>query len=191
MSVVGVIAEFNPFHSGHEFLLNQARLVAKSDPIIVIMSGNYVQRGDVALLDKWERAKVALASGADLVFELPFNYAVQPADIFASGGIKLLASLGVTDLVFGAEDENLNFQELGDKIANITEHNIDFSDYTKTYATQYNQMVTDEVGYEVNQPNLMLAVAYAVANTKLGHPLQLHPIRRLGRPMRLNLSMMS
>lgn len=181
MSVVGVIAEFNPFHSGHEFLLNQARLVAKSDPIIVIMSGNYVQRGDVALLDKWERAKVALASGADLVFELPFNYAVQPADIFASGGIKLLASLGVTDLVFGAEDENLNFQELGDKIANITEHNIDFSDYTKTYATQYNQMVTDEVGYEVNQPNLMLAVAYAVANTKLGHPLQLHPIRRIGQ----------
>lgn len=181
MSVVGIIAEFNPFHSGHEFLLNQARLIAKDDPIIVVMSGNYVQRGDVALLDKWERSKVALSRGADLVFELPFSYAVQPADIFAAGGIKLLQSLGVTDLVFGTEDANLNLQELGDKIANITEHNVDFSDYTKTYATQYNQMVTDEVGYEVNQPNLMLAVAYAVANNKLGHPMTLHPVRRIGQ----------
>lgn len=181
MSVVGIIAEFNPFHSGHEFLLNQARLIAKDDPIIVVMSGNYVQRGDVALLDKWERSKVALSRGADLVFELPFSYAVQPADIFSAGGIKLLQSLGVTDLVFGTEDANLNLQELGDKIANITEHNVDFSDYTKTYATQYNQMVTDEVGYEVNQPNLMLAVAYAVANNKLGHPMTLHPVRRIGQ----------
>ena len=181
MSVVGIIAEFNPFHSGHEFLLNQARLIAKDDPIIVVMSGNYVQRGDVALLDKWERSKVALSRGADLVFELPFSYAVQPADIFAAGGIKLLQSLGVTDLVFGTEDANLNLQELGDKIANITEHNVDFSDYTKTYATQYNQMVTDEVGYEVNQPNLMLAVAYAVANNKLGHQMTLHPVRRIGQ----------
>ncbi|WP_240407504.1 nucleotidyltransferase family protein, partial [Lactobacillus crispatus] len=64
MSVVGIIAEFNPFHSGHEFLLNQARLVAGNDPIVVLMSGNYVQRGDMAIMSKWERAKVDLQSGA-------------------------------------------------------------------------------------------------------------------------------
>lgn len=84
MSVVGIIAEFNPFHSGHEFLLNQARLVAGNDPIVVLMSGNYVQRGEMAIMSKWERAKVALQSGADLVFETPFSTAVEPADLLLS-----------------------------------------------------------------------------------------------------------
>ena len=73
MSVVGIIAEFNPFHSGHEFLLNQARLIAGNDPILVLMSGNYVQRGEMAIMSKWQRAKAALQSGADLVFETPFQ----------------------------------------------------------------------------------------------------------------------
>ncbi len=181
MTVVGVIAEFNPFHSGHEFLLNQARLIAKEDPIIVVMAGNFVQRGDVAILDKWVRAKAALTSGADVVFELPFNFAVQPADIFAEGAMKLLQAAGVTDLVFGAEDETLNFDYLGEKLANIKSNKVDFNDYTQTYATQYNQMVANEIGQEVNQPNLMLALAYAVANTKLGNPFTLHPVQRIGQ----------
>ncbi|MCT6807838.1 MAG: nucleotidyltransferase family protein, partial [Bombilactobacillus sp.] len=78
MSVVGIIAEYNPFHSGHEFLMNQARYIAGSkDPIIVVMSGNYVQRGEMAIMDKWTRAQTALASGADLVFELPFSTSVE------------------------------------------------------------------------------------------------------------------
>lgn len=181
MGVVGVIAEFNPFHSGHEFLLNQARLFAKNDPIIVIMSGNYVQRGDVALLDKWDRAEAALNSGADLVFELPFSFSVQPADIFATGALKLLSSLGVTDLFFGTEDDTQNFGYLGAKIAELKETQVDFQDYTQTYATQYNQMVVDEVGQEINRPNMMLGVSYAVANTQLGYPMLLHPIKRIGQ----------
>ena len=84
MSVVGIIAEYNPFHSGHEFLINQARLIAGSkNPIVVLMSGNYVQRGEMAIMDKWARAKAALASGADLVFEMPFSTSVEPADLFS------------------------------------------------------------------------------------------------------------
>ena len=86
MSVVGIVAEYNPFHSGHEFLMNQARLIAGDDPIIAVMSGNYVQRGEMAILDKWSRARSAIEAGADLVFELPFSYAVQAADMFATGG---------------------------------------------------------------------------------------------------------
>lgn len=180
MSVVGIVAEYNPFHSGHEFLLNRARLVAKNDPIIVVMSGNYVQRGQMAIMDKWKRAQAALLSGADLVFELPFSYAVQPADIFAQGSMELLSKLGATDLSFGVEDANLNFDYLAKKIAQIPKSSLDFRDYTQTYATQYNQMVAREVGHEVNQPNLMLAIAYAVANLKLNKPLALHPITRIG-----------
>src|SRR5699024_7083331 len=93
MSVVGIITEFNPFHSGHEFLLNQARVVAGNDPIVVLMSGNYVQRGEMAIMSKWERAKVALQSGADLVFETPFSTVVEPADLFALGNIEQLVPL--------------------------------------------------------------------------------------------------
>ncbi|MBP2056849.1 putative nucleotidyltransferase [Lactobacillus colini] len=180
MSVVGIVAEYNPFHSGHEFLLNQARLAAGNDPIIVMMSGNYVQRGQMAIMDKWSRAKAALSSGADLVFELPFSFAVQPADIFAGGSIRLLHDLGVSDLVFGVEDANLNFAYLAQKIAQIPQGSFDFKDYTQTYATQYNQMVAREVGHEVNQPNMMLAIAYAVASQSLDNPLTLHPVNRIG-----------
>lgn len=180
MSVVGIIAEFNPFHSGHEFLLNQARLVAGNDPIVVLMSGNYVQRGEMAIMSKWERDKVALQSGADLVFETPFSTAVEPADLFALGNIEQLAKLGVTDLVFGVEDANLNFAYLGKRIAEIPQNHMDFRDYSQTYSTQYNQMVAHEVGYEVNQPNAILGLAYSVANHNLGSPLNLHPVNRIG-----------
>lgn len=180
MSVVGIIAEYNPFHSGHEFLLNQARLVAGKDPIIVLMSGNYVQRGQMAIMSKWARAKAALQSGADLVFELPFSTSLEPADLFALGSIEQLAKLGVKSLVFGVEDANLNFAYLGRKIAEIPPSRMDFRDYSQTYSTQYNQMVAHEVGYEVNEPNAILGLAYAVANHNLGTPLTLHPVNRIG-----------
>ncbi len=180
MGAVGIIAEYNPFHSGHDFLMNQARIIAGKDPIIVVMSGNYVQRGEMAIMDKWARAKAALQSGADLVFELPFSTAVQAADLFSLGSINQLAELGVTDLVFGVEDANLNFTYLGQKIAQIPRNHMDFKDYSQTYSTQYNQMIAREVGYEVNQPNAILGLAYAVANYNLGEPLKLHPINRIG-----------
>ena len=180
MSTVGIIAEYNPLHSGHDFLMNQARIVAKNDPIIVVMSGNYVQRGQMAIMDKWHRAQAALQSGADLVLELPFSFAVQPADIFAQGGVEILSKLGAKTLVFGVEDANLNLDYLAKKISQIPQESLNFRDYTQTYATQYNQLVAREVGQEVNQPNLMLAIAYAVANLNLGHPLDLHPIMRIG-----------
>lgn len=180
MSVVGIISEFNPFHSGHEFLLNQARLIAQNDPIVIIMSGNYVQRGEMAIMSKWERAKAALQSGADLVFEMPFSTAVEPADLFSLGNIEQLSKLGVTDLIFGVEDANLNFAYLGGKIAEIPKNHMDFKDYSQTYSTQYNQMVAREVGHEINQPNAILGLAYSVANYNLGSPLKLHPINRIG-----------
>lgn len=180
MSVVGIISEFNPFHSGHEFLLNQARLIAQNDPIVIIMSGNYVQRGEMAIMSKWERAKAALQSGADLVFEMPFSTAAEPADLFSLGNIEQLSKLGVTDLVFGVEDANLNFAYLGGKIAEIPQNHMDFKDYSQTYSTQYNQMVAREVGHEINRPNAILGLAYSVANYNLGSPLKLHPINRIG-----------
>lgn len=95
MTVTGIIAEFNPFHNGHGYLLSQAKGLK-----IVAMSGNFVQRGEPAIVDKWTRAEMALKNGADLVVELPFLVAVQAADYFAQGAVDMLASLGVDNLTF-------------------------------------------------------------------------------------------
>lgn len=104
MTTTGIIAEFNPFHNGHKYLLEQAQGVK-----IVAMSGNFVQRGEPAIVDKWTRAEMALRNGADLVVELPFLVAVQSADYFAQGAVDILERLGVDKLAFGTE-ENLNYQ---------------------------------------------------------------------------------
>ena len=107
MKTAGVIAEFNPFHNGHKYLLDVIKKEYGYDRIIVIMSGDYVQRGYPALIGKFERAKAALLCGADLVIELPVIYATGSAEYFAEGAVKLLNALCPTaDLIFGCEEGN-------------------------------------------------------------------------------------
>lgn len=107
MPVAGIITEYNPLHYGHLYLLEEARRrlgSGQEDGIVCVMSGNFVQRGDFALVSKWARAAAAVRSGADLVLELPLPWAVASAEGFASGGVALLRALGlVTHLVFGSE----------------------------------------------------------------------------------------
>ncbi|MDD6810611.1 MAG: nucleotidyltransferase [Lachnospiraceae bacterium] len=108
MKTVGIIAEYNPFHNGHAYQIAKAKEITGADYCIIVMSGNFVQRGTPALLDKSLRTKAALQSGADLVLELPVYYAVSSAEYFASGAVALLDKLGVTDyLCFGSECGNL------------------------------------------------------------------------------------
>jgi predicted nucleotidyltransferase len=104
MKTIGIIAEFNPFHNGHKYLIERCRQETGADYCIVVMSGDFVQRGAPALLGKFDRAKMALSCGADLVLELPVYYSLGSAEYFASGAISLLDSLGVVDyLCFGSE----------------------------------------------------------------------------------------
>lgn len=104
MRVVGIIAEYNPFHNGHLYHMEQAKQLVSADAVVCVMSGNFIQRGEPAIVDKWSRAKMALACGADLVLELPVVYAMSSAEFFAFGGIKILDSLGIVDAVcFGSE----------------------------------------------------------------------------------------
>lgn len=104
MKTVGIIAEYNPFHNGHAYHLKKAKEITGADYCIVVMSGDFVQRGAPALMDKYLRAKIALASGADLVLELPAYYALGSAEYFAGGAVTLLDKLGVVDnLCFGSE----------------------------------------------------------------------------------------
>lgn len=104
-NVLGIIAEYNPFHNGHLYHLEQAKKMTNSDYTVCIMSGNFVQRGDTAILDKWARTKMNLANGIDLVIELPTIYSTSSSENFAMGAVKLLNSLKIVDfLSFGSEN---------------------------------------------------------------------------------------
>ena len=108
MRVSGVICEFNPFHSGHAYLLSRMReLVGEDGCVVSVMSGRFVQRGEAAFADPYLRAETALAGGADLVVELPFPWSAGSAEHFAAAGVEVLTKLGVDSLVFGSERGDL------------------------------------------------------------------------------------
>lgn len=110
MSAIGIIAEYNPFHSGHAWQLAAARRSSGCQAVIVTMSGSFVQRGEAAIFDKWFRAELAVLGGADLVLELPFAFACRSAETFARGSVRLLAACGlVSHLAFGAETADLSW----------------------------------------------------------------------------------
>ena len=112
MRIVGIIAEYNPFHQGHAYQIKKVRELTQADFILVSMSGNFVQRGAPAMFDKYTRAHAALLSGADLVLELPVSIATGSAEAFARGGVRLLHDTGiVTDLCFGSECGDLSSLE--------------------------------------------------------------------------------
>lgn len=109
MKVVGLITEYNPFHQGHEYHIAESKRLTQADFVVVLMSGDYVQRGTPAIMDKHQRARMALLHGADLVLELPVSYACGSAEFFAGGSVSLLDKLGViTHLSFGSEYGSLS-----------------------------------------------------------------------------------
>ncbi|MBO5208968.1 MAG: nucleotidyltransferase [Lachnospiraceae bacterium] len=127
MKTVGIIAEYNPFHNGHAYQLAKAKEITGADYCIVIMSGNFVQRGIPAMMDKSIRTRAALQNGADLVIELPVYYATGSAEYFASGAVALLDKLGVTDTIcFGSECGNV--QVLSDLASALLNESDEFKD---------------------------------------------------------------
>ncbi|WP_459480671.1 nucleotidyltransferase [Clostridium saccharoperbutylacetonicum] len=107
--ITGIIAEYNPFHKGHEYHLTKAKQETNADGIVCVMSGNFMQRGIPSIVDKWKRAEMAIRNGVDLVLELPLVYSVSSAEHFAFGSVSLLNSLGIVDyLYFGSEEGSTN-----------------------------------------------------------------------------------
>ena len=119
-NVLGIISEYNPFHNGHLHHLIESKKLTNSDYSIVVMSGNFTQRGEVSIIDKWSRAQMAIENGVDLVIELPTIYAISSAENFASGAIKILDSLEIVNFVsFGSECNNIStLQEVTDVLTN-------------------------------------------------------------------------
>ncbi len=174
---VGIIAEYNPFHAGHAYQI--ARIKNFSDAeIVAVMSGSFTQRGEPAILDKWTRAKIAVANGVDLVFELPFVSAVRSAQDFARGGIRLLESLGVVDmLAFGAEVTDLSALKLaasafGEKFFADELHAL--MSQGISYAAAVTKILARVTALDekiLRQPNTILAVEYLRALPEKISPL--------------------
>ena len=177
MTITGIIAEFNPFHNGHKYLLEQTAGLK-----IVAMSGNFMQRGEPAIVDKWTRAQMALENGADLVVELPFLVSVQAADFFGQGAVELLARLGIDTLSFGTE-EVLDYQKIANLYAECGQEMENFVDNlpdSLSYPQKTQAMWKEFAGLDFSgdTPNHVLALAYAKAVA--GRDIKLHPIKRQG-----------
>lgn len=107
MKITGIVTEYNPFHNGHQFHIEQTRRLTQPDVLIAVMSGHFVQRGEPAICDKWKRTEIALKHGVDLVIELPIAYATQSAQTFAYKSVEILALAQASDIVFGSESNDL------------------------------------------------------------------------------------
>ena len=189
MAAAGIIAEYNPLHLGHCCQLRRLRaLLGEETPVICAMSGNFVQRGDFALLGKHARAEAAVRSGADLVLEIPLSWACAPAERFAQGGVEVLLGTGlVTDLVFGSESADAG------AIRSATEALLgpDFPEALRrelagpiSFAAARQRALASLIGEEgaavLSRPNDILAVEYAKALSREESEIRLVPILRQG-----------
>ncbi|WP_043933439.1 nucleotidyltransferase [Bacillus sp. EB01] len=131
MNAVGIVVEYNPFHNGHLYHLHASKEISGSDIVIAAMSGNFLQRGEPALASKWARTKMALLNGVDIVFEIPYQYAVQKAEIFASGAVSILQAAGCSSLCFGSEAGDAgNFIST---VEFLEEHEEEFNSFIKKH----------------------------------------------------------
>ena len=164
MESVGIIAEYNPFHNGHLYHLTKIKEKYPNAVIVLVMSGNFTQRGDVSIIDKWKKTQIALKAGIDLVIELPFPFATQSADYFSYGSITLLEKLKVDKVIFGSESDNIKDLEI---IADTQINNPDFdklvkiySKFGKNYPTALSLAVKDLTNQEITAPNDLLGISY-------------------------------
>ena len=189
MKAVGLVTEYNPFHNGHLYHLNKAMELTGADISVAVMSGDFVQRGELAVLDKYTRASMALNSGVNLVVELPVNYAVSSAESFAAGALKVLDYIKADSIAFGSESGNI---ERLSKLAHILCDNEDtlykeISKYTAngiSYAAARQKVVeklTDkDTAAMLTSSNNILAVEYLKAIIKNNYAIKPYTIKRQG-----------
>lgn len=182
MKIAGIVAEYNPFHLGHQYQCNRLRTEGY-DGIVAVMSGNFVQRADVAVTDKYRRAQGAVASGVDLVLELPLPYAVASAEDFARGGIEVLAATGIIDtLCCGCESgdeanrrqfESLCCAEEEGRVGQKMKLGLSYPAACRAAVTERGDCWSEE-------PNDVLALAYRKALKKIAPHIPLFAIERKG-----------
>lgn len=154
MKVTGIIVEYNPFHNGHIYHIQQARSITECDVLVAVCSGNFVQRGQPAVIDKWERARAAVANGVDLVIELPFPFTMQSATYFGSNAVRLLAMAGADSIVFGSETNNLT------ELKEISEMSFNIDNFRENMKAGYSYPASYGFMADSYGPNDILAISY-------------------------------
>ena len=190
MKTVGIIAEYNPFHEGHAYHLRKIRESFGEDTrIVAVMSGNFPQRGDIAIADKYTRAKAATIGGCDLVLELPFPFSGESAGVFAAAGVHILASLGVVEVLsFGSEcgdvtmlsrvAEALSDDALREEIRAEEKHDKD--GFSKNFARKLEKILPISEAETILSPNNLLGIEYLRAISKEGANIDTHTVKRVG-----------
>lgn len=200
MNTTGLIVEYNPFHNGHQYHLNKSKKITKNDNTIAIMSGNFTQRGDAAILDKWARTEQALECGVDLVIELPLAYNIRSAEFFAYYSVLILEKTNlVNSIVFGSETADINI--LNAVAASLINEGDDFKKrleehlkkgYNFPTARQYALLKTQAKNKHLKDydqkilkktlgtPNNILAIEYLKSLLKLDSKIKAYPIKRIG-----------
>ena len=163
MNVIGIIAEYNPFHNGHVYQLKKAKEIFPDSIIIVILNGNFTQRGDVCVINNWDKAKILLDNKEDLVIELPIFSGINNADLFAKGALTILNELKIDTLVFGIERDNIDELKEAIKIKNSNEYNKlvkEFLDKGYSYPKASFDAIEKIGNIKINSPNDILALSY-------------------------------
>ena len=184
MKIIGIIAEYNPLHLGHIYQIKKTKELYPDSLIILITNTNFTQRGDVSILNKTNKTKLALENDIDLVVELPFGYATQSADIFAAGALEILNHLHIDTLIFGSETNDL--QKLIN-IANTQLNNQKYNHLVKkhlstgmNYPTALNKALKELTGLSITEPNDLLGVSYIKEIIKNNYKINPICIQRIG-----------
>lgn len=190
MKACGIIAEYNPFHKGHHYQIEQIRKQIDADVIVVAMSGNFVQRGEPAIENKWHRAKMALENGADLILELPTLSSAQATDWFAAGGVGILHAAKCQKIAFGVEDIRIDYQIAFEEWitlqTRIKEDITNDEMKSLTYASRLSLVAKENFGENsplyrlMQQPNQQLGFAYVKEILSRNLPMEFITIERIG-----------
>lgn len=190
-NVVGIIGEYNPFHNGHAYHLEKSKQEAHADYSVAVISGNFVQRGNVSLIDKWSKASMAISNGIDLVIELPTIYSISSAENFAYGAVKILDSLNIVDYIsFGSEACNIDvLEKCADvlykeppKFVNLLNHELSKGlSFPKARENALLMYLNDIRKYSniLSNPNNILAIEYIKALKRLKSTIKPIAIKRM------------
>ena len=181
----GIVCEYNPFHNGHLHQISEIKKVS-DEPIICVMSGNFTQRGEVAIADKYERAEMALSAGADLVLELPIPYSIASAEYFARAGVHVLAGARVDKLSFGSECADAGKIRKVATVACSPEFKAECESLpaNEGSASAYFALLAEKSGENNIISNDILGIEYTKAIIKNGYDMQIFPIKREGSAYR-------
>ena len=182
MKAVGIVAEYNPFHNGHLYQIEKIKELYPDYKIVVVMTGNFTERGDISIIDKYKRCEIALNHGVDLVVELPYPFSTQSADFFAYGAVTLLEKLKIEKIVFGSESDNLDDIKL---IAQTQLDNPEFEKLVKIYSkmgenypTAISKALYDLTEKKIDTPNDLLGVSYVKVILKNNYKIEPITIKR-------------